>query len=132
MKANDFKLMQMRLSSFPGVSSINWPNVKFSMLELRNDEKLKRFFEEKTTTTEKFWCKLHNLDPFKEIATVAILLLSIFPTTVYCERSFSVLHFIKNKYRNKLTDMNLEAALRLALEERTVQEFPFPKLSSEK
>lgn len=102
------------------------------MLELRNDEKLKRFFDEKTATIEKFWFKLHNLDPFKEIATIAILLLSIFPATVYCERSFSVLHCIKNKYLNKLTDINREAALGLALEERTVQEFPFSKLLSEK
>jgi hypothetical protein len=64
----------------------------------------------------------------KELAVVAILILSIFRTTVMCQRSFSALHFIKNKYRNKLTNDNLEATLRLALEERSVIEFPFGKV----
>jgi hypothetical protein len=67
-------------------------------------------------------------ETYKELAVVAILILSIFPTTVMCERSFSALYFIKNKYRNELTNDNLEAALRLALEEISVIEFPFGKV----
>jgi hypothetical protein len=67
-------------------------------------------------------------ETYKELAVVAILILRIFRTTVMCERSFSALHFIKNKYRNQLTNNNLEATLRLALEERSVIEFPFGKV----
>jgi hypothetical protein len=67
-------------------------------------------------------------ETYKELAVVVILILSIFPTTVMCERSFSALYFFKNKYRNKLTNDNLEGVLRLALEERSVIEFPFAKV----
>jgi hypothetical protein len=67
-------------------------------------------------------------ETYKELAVVATLILSIFTTTVMCERSVSALHFIKNKYRNRLTNNNLEATLKLALQERSVIEFPFRKV----
>jgi type II secretory pathway component PulC len=69
-------------------------------------------------------------ETYKELAIVVILILSIFPTTVMCERSLSALHFIKNKYRNQLNNDNLEATLRLSLQERSVIEFPFGKVLS--
>jgi hypothetical protein len=68
---------------------------------------------------------VQHSETYKELAVVAILILSIFPTTVMCEKSFSALHFIKNKYLNQLTNDNLEAALRLALEDRSAIEFTF-------
>jgi hypothetical protein len=71
-------------------------------------------------------CK--HSETYKELAVVAILIVSIFPTTVMCEKSFSALQFIKNKYLNQHTNYNLEAALRLALEDRSAIEFPFGKV----
>jgi hypothetical protein len=89
---------------------------------------MRSVFYDKSTTTESFWSGMYKYsETYKELALVAILILIIFPTTVMCERSFSALHFIKNKYRNQLTNDNLEAALRLALQERSVIEFPFEK-----
>jgi hypothetical protein len=90
---------------------------------------MKSVFYDKNTTTESFWSGMHKRSKtYKELAVVAILILSIFPATVMCERSFSALHFIKNKYRNQLTNNNLETTLRLALQERIVIELPFGKV----
>jgi hypothetical protein len=121
--------MEERLSTFPGVASINWSNNRFSMRQLRRDEQMRSVFYDKNATTESFWSGMYkHSETYKELAAVAILILSIFPATVMRERSFSVLHFIKNKYRNQLTNNNLEATLRLALQERSVIEFPFGKV----
>jgi hypothetical protein len=90
---------------------------------------MRSVFYDKNTTTESFWSGMYkHSETCKELAVVAILILSIFPTTVMCERSFSALHFIKNKYWNQLTNDNFKAPLRLALEERSVIEFPFRKV----
>jgi hypothetical protein len=47
--------MEERLSTFPGVASINWSNIRFSMRQLRRDEQMKSVFYDKNTTTEPFW-----------------------------------------------------------------------------
>jgi hypothetical protein len=87
---------------------------------------MRSVFYDKSTTTESFWSGMYkHSETYKELAVVATLIPSIFPTTVMCEMSFSALHFIKNNYRNQLTDDNLEVALRLALEDRSVIEFHF-------
>ena len=41
-------------------------------------------------------------------------------TQVACERSFSILKFIKNRLRNNLTNENLEAFILMAVEKRTL------------
>jgi hypothetical protein len=90
---------------------------------------MRSVFYDKNTTTESFWSGMYkHSGTYKELSVVAILILSTFPSTVMCVTSFSALHFIKNKYRNKLTNDNLEATLRLALQERSVIEFPFGKV----
>jgi hypothetical protein len=127
----NLRKMEERLSTFPNVASINWSNIRFSMMQLRRGEQMRSVFYVKYTTTESFWSGMYkHTETYKELAIVVILILSIFPTTVMCERSFSALHFIKNKYRNQLNNDNLEATLRLALEERSVIEFPFGKVLS--
>jgi hypothetical protein len=86
-------------------------------------------FYDKNSTTESFWGGMYkHSETYKELAVVATIILSIFRTIVMCERSCSALHLIKNKYRNQLTNDNLEATLRLALQERSVIEFPFAKV----
>ena len=37
-------------------------------------------------------------DEYKELASLAMLLLSISPTSVICERGFSVMNYVKNQY----------------------------------
>jgi hypothetical protein len=84
----NLRKMEERLSTFPGVASINWSNIRFSMMQLRRDEQMRSVFYDKNTTTESFWSGMYkHSETYKELAVVAILILSIFPTTVMCERS---------------------------------------------
>jgi hypothetical protein len=80
--------MEERLSTFPGVASINWSNIRFSMMQLQGDEQMRSVYYDKNTTTESFCSGMYkHSETYKELAVVAILILSIFPTTVMCERS---------------------------------------------
>ena len=76
----------------------------------------------------KFWCELYRGDEYKELATVALLLLVISPTSVICERGFSIMNYIKNKYRSTLTQQSLNASMAIAMTDYTVDTFPFRKL----
>jgi hypothetical protein len=77
-----------RLSTFPGVVSINWSNIRFSMMQLRRDEQMRSVFYDKNTNTESFWSGMYkHSETYKELAVVATIILSIFPTTAMCERS---------------------------------------------
>lgn len=52
-----------------------------------------------------WWCGKKNTAP--ELATIALKLLSISPTTASCERTFSLMGWIYSKRRNKLTSERL-------------------------
>ena len=73
----------------------------------------------------RFWFKLYLGE---ELATLAILLLTISPTSVICEREFSVMNYVKNEFRSVLTQENLNACMALALTDHTVDTFPFTEL----
>jgi hypothetical protein len=84
----NLKQMKERLSTFPGVASINWSNIRFSVMQLRRDEQMRSVLYVTNTNTESFWSGMYkHSETYKELAVVAILILSIFPTTVMCERS---------------------------------------------
>jgi hypothetical protein len=120
----NLRKMEERPSTFPGVASINWSNIRFSMVQLRRDKQLRSVFYDKNTTTESFWSgKYKHSETYKELAVAEHI-------SNYSDvwEVISALRFIKNKYQNQLTNDNLEAALRLALEERSVIEFPFGKV----
>lgn len=50
----------------------------------------------------KFWCHLYKNegDEYRELSSLALLLLSIFPTSVLCERG---MNYVKNEYRSVMT-----------------------------
>ena len=48
---------------------------------------------------------MKQLEEYSELAKLALLLLSISPDSVACERGFSCMNFIKNEYRSRLTSM---------------------------
>ena len=73
----------------------------------------------------KFWCELYETDEYKELATLAILLLSISPTSVICERGFSSMNYIKNEFRSVMTQENLNACMAISLCKYKVDTFPF-------
>jgi hypothetical protein len=58
------------------------------MMQLRRDKQMRSVFCDKNTTTESFWSGMYKQsETYKELAVAAMLILSIFPTTVMCERS---------------------------------------------
>ena len=72
-----------------------------------------------------FWCQLYGEGYYKELASLALLLLSISPTSVLCERGFSTMNYLKNKFRSLLTQENLNACMSLGMTLHSVHTFPF-------
>lgn len=79
-----------------------------SLIELSCDQDLKSSF--KTTPLILFWMNVRK--DYPAISRTALRQLMGFSTTYLCERAFSTLVYLKNKYRNKL---NVESDLRLKL-----------------
>ena len=76
-----------------------------------------------------FWHDLYqNFPEYKELAKLAILLMTITPDTCECERGFSVMNYVKNKLRTAMTETNLNACMAVGLEKRSLNNFPFHKL----
>ena len=75
-----------------------------------------------------FFLKLYNEEDYCELARLALLIFSISPDSVACERGFSSMNYIKNQHRTRLTQDKLNASMALAMDTRTVEEFPFFKL----
>ncbi|KAL4107617.1 hypothetical protein QTP88_017941 [Uroleucon formosanum] len=67
-------------------------------------------------------------ESFSQLKMVAFGILTIFGSTYICEQTFSNMNFIKNKLRNQLNDISLDACLKL----KTTDYFPeLNKLSGE-
>ena len=90
-----------------------------------NDSSLELSYELCDKDQVKFWCELHESDDYKELATFAILMLSISPTSVICECGFSSMNYIKNEFRSVLCQENLNACMSIALCRYTATTFPF-------
>ena len=69
----------------------------------------------------KFFLYLFQKEQFSELAR--LVLLTVSPDSVACERGISVI--VKNEHRTSLTDLTLNALLALALDNRSVAEFPY-------
>ncbi|XP_050065986.1 general transcription factor II-I repeat domain-containing protein 2B-like [Aphis gossypii] len=67
-------------------------------------------------------------ESFSQLKMVAFGILTIFESTYICEQTFSNMNFIKNKLRNQLNDISLDACLKM----KTTDYFPkLNKLSGE-
>uniref|UniRef100_H3ABZ3 HAT C-terminal dimerisation domain-containing protein n=1 Tax=Latimeria chalumnae TaxID=7897 RepID=H3ABZ3_LATCH len=109
LDASKLIALQARLASF---ASVNLTEFKYLMLQMHNDARLKAYFSQPGVTVQEFWSNVDLFtENYKHLAKVALLFLSLFPTTVLYERTFSALHFLKSKYWNRLTKTNLEASL---------------------
>lgn len=76
------------------------------LAELSSDISLKNYFDDHIL--EDFW--LHIRAEYPVLAEKAIIYLLPFCTTYLCERAFSMLLYLKNRYRNRL---DVESELRL-------------------
>ena len=52
----------------------------------------------------RFFLTLVQQEEFSELARLALLLLTVSPDSVACERGFSVMNYVKNEYRTSLAD----------------------------
>ena len=73
----------------------------------RNDLSLDLLYEMCQKDQVKFWCELYEDVDYKEMPTLPIILLSISPTFVICDRGFSSMNYIKNEFRNVLRPENI-------------------------
>jgi hypothetical protein len=81
------------------------------LIEISTDSALKLQFKENSLAN--FW--LHVRTDCPELPYKALKVVIPFPTTYLCEKAFSALMYLKNKYRNCLR--NLESDLRILLSE---------------
>jgi len=84
-------------------------DIENQLIELSCDNKLKQMFCE--TSLEIFWANLCTGN-YAELATKAISILLIFPSTYLCEKAFSTMANLKTSKRNRL---ETEDDLRIAL-----------------
>ena len=77
------------------------------LIEIRCDSTLKRKFKESALIN--FWLNLKS--DYTKLSELALKQLP-FPTTYFCEKRFSTVVHLKNKYRNRL---HVEADLRIQL-----------------
>ena len=75
-----------------------------------------------------FFVTLYNEEDYNELARLALLIFAISPDSVACERGFSMMNFIKNQYRSRLTQEKFNACMALAMDSRDVLNFPFCKV----
>ena len=67
----------------------------------RNDQTLDALLEidasDVPVTPCRFWCQLYKIGQYKELAKLAVLVMTLTPDTVECERGFSCMNYIKNE-----------------------------------
>ena len=61
-----------------------------------------------------FW-KVVPVTTFPELRSFIVIFISRFGTTYRCEQAFSVMKFVKSKYRTRLTHAHLEVSMKLAV-----------------
>ncbi|XP_060861848.1 general transcription factor II-I repeat domain-containing protein 2A-like [Metopolophium dirhodum] len=86
-------------------------NMQLEIIELQSPTVLKCKYKESSEIIE-FWKCLPEED-FPELHSVAVKLVCRFGSTYICEKSFSRVTFIKNKYRTELTNSNLKNVMLL-------------------
>ncbi|KAL4082394.1 hypothetical protein QTP88_029992 [Uroleucon formosanum] len=91
-------------------------DLKNELFDLQHDTELKSVFEEKKKNKAhyEFW-KAVEKDKFPNLIDCAQKILCFFASTYVCESTFSKLKFIKNKYRSRLTNENVENILRISV-----------------
>ena len=102
----------------------------YQMKMYQNDSTIDFQYQLAENDLVKFWSELHKEEDYKELSSLALLLLVISPTSVVCERGFSVMNYVKNEFRAVLTQENLNACMSLAMTEHTIDSFPFSQLLS--
>ena len=76
------------------------------IITLQNDSILK--------ITSEFWIHA-STQKYPNLRSIALRITSFFGSTWLCESTFSSMKYLKNKYRSRITDSNLDSSLRAAV-----------------
>ena len=82
--------------------------IALEMAELEADNEARINFDMFQDIT-KFWMQLSNKD--STVRNLALQVFVRFGTTYVCEAGFSLMVFIKNSYRSRITNINLENSM---------------------
>lgn len=83
--------------------------VEMELIDFQNDLSLKSL----TSSSENIWPFVPK-EKYPILVQVGLRVKAMFSSTYLCEVSFSSMKFIKNKYRNRLTDEHLDNCIRMA------------------
>ncbi|KAJ8014471.1 hypothetical protein DPEC_G00040580 [Dallia pectoralis] len=97
------------------VPSIYEAALQMEILEMGTSDLLKA--QHKDALVSDFWINVVPQARFKNTRDIAMLLLTMFPSTYICESAFSSMNAIKSQDRNRLTDSHLGQCLRIATTE---------------
>uniref|UniRef100_A0A3Q1BMH2 HAT C-terminal dimerisation domain-containing protein n=1 Tax=Amphiprion ocellaris TaxID=80972 RepID=A0A3Q1BMH2_AMPOC len=97
-----------------------WPSIdeaalQMEVLEMGTSDVLKA--QHRDVGVKDFWINMVPQARFKNTRGIAMLLLTMFPSTYICESSFSSMNSIKNQDRNRLSNAHLDQCLRIATTE---------------
>jgi len=96
---------EIDITQINGLTSLEEDN----LIKISTNGSLKLQFNQKSL--ENFW--LHVQKDYPVLSSKALEVLIPFSTTYLCEKAFSALVYVKNKFRNRLE--NVESELRLKL-----------------
>lgn len=127
LQTPDISALLQRFSHDDGPVTFSIDAVKRQFQFFTNDSTMDMEFNLCGGDIVKFWCHLYNNegDEYKELSSLVLLLLSISPTSVLCERGFSIMNYVKNEYRSVVTQENLNACLAICMCSYSVHTFPF-------
>ncbi|CAB1329235.1 unnamed protein product [Coregonus sp. 'balchen'] len=97
------------------VPSIDEAALQMEILEMGTSDLLKA--QHKDALVSDFWINVVPQARFKNTRDIAMLLLTMFPSTYICESAFSSMNAIKSQDRNRLSDSHLGQCLRIATTE---------------
>ncbi|KAE8743450.1 hypothetical protein FOCC_FOCC010940 [Frankliniella occidentalis] len=86
-------------------------NLQLNLIDLRSDRLLREKFN--SVSLQEFYGTYITSHRFPHLHKFASKMIAMFGSTYICEQFFSLMNYVKNKYRSKLTDKNLTAQLRV-------------------
>ncbi|XP_028170983.1 general transcription factor II-I repeat domain-containing protein 2-like [Ostrinia furnacalis] len=115
---NPWHLETTTIGELASVLNCNYSQLFDEFIDFKNDTNLEVLFKEKRENKEyvEFWSIVPQ--KYKMVQRSAQTLLTFFGSTYLCESSFSKMKYIKNLYRNKLTDSHLDDVIRLACSDK--------------
>ena len=92
---------------------IDASKIQLELIDLQENVLLKEVLSD--CTPETFWSKDSSSANFPSLHKLAVQLLTMFGCTYCCESVFSVMNFVKNKFRSTMTSEHLHQCLRIAI-----------------